>query len=113
MSKMTDSEIESKRVRLNFEIEMESIKWRVRRRVCISSFIINTLLGLLYFVIPLILNESQLSSLKEFNSIIITLIGSNSSIILMYYGSVTYSDTMKLPTDNYQIPSIQQDTKNE
>jgi len=41
---------------------------------------------------PFILTMHQTAILNEFNSIIIALIGFNSSIVMLYLGAATYAD---------------------
>lgn len=82
------------------------VRWIIRRRLALSAFIYNLVVGLLYFIIIFFLDKSQADMLKDFNSIMISIIGANFSIVMLYIGAVTYSDTL---ADNRATNS---DTKN-
>lgn len=68
-------------------------KWRTRRRMAISSFV--SIIGMVgyYVTSPLFMTTEQVGDLAEFNSIIITLIGFFSSVIMLYIGAATYDDS--------------------
>ena len=75
------------------EFERDRKRWTVRRRISITAFTFTLVVGLFYMLAPFILNFEQTTVLKEFNSIIIALIGFNSSIVMLYLGAATYSDS--------------------
>lgn len=82
------------KLRLKLELDRDRHKWKIRRRLAISSFLMNCVLGLLFVFAPFLFDSvEKVKALVDFNSIIIAVIGSNSSIILLYIGAVTYSDS--------------------
>lgn len=52
------------------------------------------LLTFFYIIAPFYMTPDQASTFGEFNSIIITLIGFHSGIVMVYVGAVTYSDNV-------------------
>lgn len=89
---MTDR-LEIDKARLEFELERDRKKWRIRRRISVAAFVSNLVAGTLFYLVPWVYNSDQLLILREFNSIAIALIGTNSSIVLLYLGAATYSDS--------------------
>lgn len=83
--------------RLRSELIRDKLKWKVRRRISITAFSFNILLGIAYFALIFILDNNQAEMLKEFNSVIISIVGSNFSIVMLYIGAVTYSDNHQKP----------------
>lgn len=84
---MTDQE------RIQAELERDKKRWTVRRRISITAFVYTLFIGIFYLISPYILNIEQIQSLQQFNSIIIALIGFNSSIVMLYLGAATYADS--------------------
>lgn len=78
--------------RFQAELDRDKKRWTVRRRISISAFVYTLLIGIFYSIIPLFLSNEQIQSLQQFNSIIIALIGFNSSIVMLYLGAATYAD---------------------
>jgi len=77
------------------EFQRDRRKWRIRRRFAISSFVMVVLLTLFYISGPFVMDPEQAKTFSEFNSIVITLIGFFSSIVMLYMGAVTYSESTK------------------
>lgn len=71
------------------------MRWRVRRRITITSFIIICIVTIFILVSPFIMSSDQAQILSEFNSILVTLIGFNSSVVMFYIGASTYDDNQK------------------
>lgn len=79
--------------RMKAELERDKQKWSTRRKLAVLAFTVNTIIGFSYLVLSTkFLGSSSVDSLKEFNSIIITLIGSNSTVILAYIGAGAISE---------------------
>ena len=87
-------ELDLERKRSELELDRDNKKWKIRRRLAISAFVLNNLLGLIYLLFSGLLNSEIVKNLSDFNTIVITLMGSNSSIILLYIGAATYSDSI-------------------
>ena len=83
--------------RSRLELERDYKRWNVRRRITISCVITNTTIILFYMLSAFFLDPSQAEVLQQFNSIAITIIGGNFSIILGYLGLATYDDVIKRP----------------
>lgn len=82
--------------RMKAELERDKQKWSTRRKLAVWAFIVNTVIGFSYLILSTkFLGSSSVDSLKEFNSIIITLIGSNSTIILAYIGAAAITDRVR------------------
>ena len=75
------------------EFERDKKRWTVRRRISITAFIYTLFIGVFYLITPFILSSEQVHVLQQFNSILIALIGFNSSIVMLYLGAVTYADS--------------------
>ena len=86
---MTDLE------RIEAELERDKKRWTVRRRITLSVVFSNFTIILFYMLSAFILKPEQVEMLREFNSIAITIIGGNFSVILAYYGLNSYEDTHK------------------
>jgi hypothetical protein len=69
-------------------------RWRVRRRLAISSFAQLVTLTFFYIISPFFMVPEQATTFSEFNSIIVTLIGFHSTIVMLYVGAATYSDNV-------------------
>ena len=80
--------------RAEAEFRRDRRKWQIRRRFAVSSFLQLVLLTLFYIVAPFYMSVDQAKTFAEFNSIIITLIGFHSGIVMVYVGAVTYSDNV-------------------
>lgn len=85
----------TERERIEAELERDKKKWTIRRRITISCVLLNTFIIFFYMLSPLFIDNSNLEVLREFNSIAITIIGGNFSIILAYFGLNTYETTTK------------------
>lgn len=81
--------------RLKAELARDKLKWRIRRRLAISSFCLTILICFYYLLSPFFLDTAQATVLKDFNSILLTLVGTFISVVLAYIGAVTYSDNLK------------------
>lgn len=68
-------------------------KWQIRRRFAVSSFAQLAVLTLFYIVAPFFMDQIQASVFSEFNSIIITMIGFHTSLVMLYMGAVTYNES--------------------
>ena|SRR5690554_6712764 len=77
------------------EFERDRRKWRIRRRFAISSFIQLICMTLFYLIAPYHMTIEQAKVFAEFNSIVITLIGFHTGIVMVYMGAVTYSEQIK------------------
>ena len=82
------------RERAEAEFQRDRRKWRIRRRFAISSFFQLTALTLFYVFGPFFMSPEQATTFAEFNSIIITLIGFHTGLVMLYMGAVTYSDSV-------------------
>lgn len=82
------------------ELYRDQIKWKIRRRMAIFSFVILIFLTTYFVVSPFYMSKETSDIAREFNGIIMTLIGFFSGIVMVYIGAVTYSDTSK---ENTQI----------
>lgn len=83
---MTDVE------RLREELKRDIRRWQVRRRIAVSAFILVVFIAMFYMISPIYLPVEAIVKLREFNSIIISIVGLCSSIVLLYIGAATYSD---------------------
>ena len=75
------------------EFERDKKRWTVRRRISITAFLYTLFIGIFYLITPFLLSSEQVNTLQQFNSILIALIGFNSSIVMLYLGAVTYADS--------------------
>lgn len=80
------------RDRLLAELERDKRKWTVRRRISITSFVCLVICLVYYMLIPFVLTQDQAKYMADFNSIIITLVGAFTGIVMVYIGAATYSD---------------------
>ena len=85
----------TERERIEAELERDKKRWTVRRRITLSVVFSNFAIILFYMLSAFILKPEQVEMLREFNSIAITIIGGNFSVILAYYGLNSYEDTHK------------------
>lgn len=88
-----EKEIEQER--LEAELARDKLKWRIRRRLAILSFCLTVLICFYYLLSPFFLDTAQAAVLKDFNSVLLTLVGTFISVVLAYIGAVTYSDNLK------------------
>lgn len=90
MSEQTEQE-----ERFHEELKRDIVKWRIRRRIAISAFCLVVFIAIFYMFVPLAfgLSLETVGILSEFNPIIISVIGLCSSIVMLYIGAATYSDT--------------------
>ena len=70
--------------RMRAELERDKRRWVVRRRLTISAFIFNC--GIVAAILAMIFTGSTISSLSDFNGLIITVVGGNFGMIMAYYG---------------------------
>ena len=82
------------REREEAELLRDRMKWRIRRRFAISSFVQLTILTLFYFIGPYFMTIEQAKTFSEFNSIVITLIGFHTGLVMLYMGAVTYAESV-------------------
>lgn len=78
--------------RLSAELERDKHKWKIRRRIAITSFLLLIVSLVFYFATPKLFSADEAKILAEFNSIVITIISAFVGIILTYYGTVAYTD---------------------
>lgn len=81
--------------RIQAELDRDRKRWQIRRRITLSCVFANLSIILFYMITPFLLHPSQIDMLREFNSIAITLIGGNFSVILAYFGLNTYETSHK------------------
>ena len=79
--------------RIQAELDRDKRRWQIRRRITLSCVFANFAIILFYMITPFLLHSSQIDMLREFNSIAITLIGGNFSVILAYFGLNSYEQT--------------------
>lgn len=79
--------------RYEAELERDKKKWTIRRRITLSCVLLNAFIIFFYMLSPVFIDNNNLEVLREFNSIAITIIGGNFSIILAYFGLNTYEQT--------------------
>lgn len=91
---LVDDTVESKIAteKLKDDYIRTKVRWLVRRRFAITAFVYNLLIGIAYLLLPLVMSTEQSTNLKDYNSIIVAIIGANVSIIMIYIGAVTISD---------------------
>lgn len=77
-------------VRIAQELERDKTKWKVRTRFARVAFWTNILVILFCLISPIFLNHETVSNIQEFNSVIITLIGFNSAIVMVYIGAQSW-----------------------
>jgi polyferredoxin len=80
------------REREEIEFQRETRKWRIRRRFAVISFVHLLMLTLFYLIAPFHLTPEESKVFADFNSIMMTLIGFFSGIVMLYMGAVTYAD---------------------
>jgi predicted ABC-type exoprotein transport system permease subunit len=96
---------EQERRREEAEFQRDRRKWRIRRRFAISSFVQLVLLTLFYIIAPFCMTADQAQTFAEFNSIIITLIGFHTGLVMLYMGAVTYNESISKDMYNKNIES--------
>lgn len=74
------------------ELDRDRAKWRVRRRMAVSSFVALVLFGVYYALVGLFIDSTTASTVSEFNSIVVSVIGALTSLLLGYYGTAYFSD---------------------
>lgn len=74
------------------ELQRDQIKWKVRRRITIVSFVFLILISVFYLIAPFLLDPKQANVATDFNSIMITLIGFFTTIVVTYFGTATAAD---------------------
>lgn len=89
----TEEDVELER--LKSELARDKLKWRIRRRLALTSFFLTAAICFYYLLSPFFLNPAQAAVLKDFNSILLTLVGTFISVVLAYIGAVTYTDNLK------------------
>lgn len=73
--------------REDFELDRDKTKWLIKTRLTLVSVLVIFFTLCFYLIVPAFyLDTEQVSSLKEFNSITITLVGAFVSIILAFIG---------------------------
>jgi polyferredoxin len=85
----------NKNVREYAEFQRDRRKWQIRRRFAVSSFLQLTIMTLFYLIAPFYMTIQQANTFSDFNSIIITLIGFYTGIVMIYVGAVTYTENVK------------------
>ena len=85
----------TERERLEAELDRDRKRWTIRRRITYVSMFTNVFIVIFYMFSSFMIGSDQLASLKEFNSISITIIGGNFSVILAYFGLNSYEDSRK------------------
>lgn len=76
------------------EFERDRRKWKIRRRFAISSFIQLVVLTFFYIIGPFFMDVAQAKTFSEFNSVVITLIGFHTGLVMLYMGAVTYNESV-------------------
>lgn len=89
-----DDAIEQERFR--HELDRDKRKWSVRRKMAIGSFGALLTFGIYYSLIGLFVTEIQAKLMAEFNSIVVTVIGALTSLLLGYYGTSYLFDKDKM-----------------
>ena len=79
--------------RLESELNRDKVKWRIRRRLAISSFYITAVICVYYLASPFFLVDNQAKMLADFNAVILTLVGTFISVVLVYIGATTYIES--------------------
>ena len=90
MSKEEQEKLELERNKA--ELIRDKNKWRIRRRLALTSFSITLAICVYYLMSPFFLTPEQAAVLRDFNSIVLTLVGTFISVVLAYIGAVTYTD---------------------
>lgn len=90
MSKEEQEKIDLERNKA--ELQRDKNKWRIRRRLALTSFMLTLMICVYYLLSPFFLTVEQATILRDFNSIVLTLVGTFISVVLAYIGAVTYSD---------------------
>ena len=86
--------------KLVLELRRDESKWNTRMLFAKYSFLLNVIITLFFLFVPIFLTSSQVQNINDFNSIIITLIGFNSSIILAFIGAQSW--VQKSNEDSYR-----------
>lgn len=89
-----DDELE--RARAQLEADKDKLKWIIRRRMAVGSFLSLVIFGLYYSVVGLFITYDQAKTMAEFNSIVVTIVGALISLLLSYYGTSYLFDKDKL-----------------
>lgn len=78
------------------ELERDRLKWIIRRRMAVCSFIALIVCGIYYALIGVFISMDQAKTMAEFNSIVVSIIGALVSLLLGYYGTSYLFDKDKL-----------------
>ena len=78
------------------ELERDRLKWIIRRRMAVSSFVALVVFGIYYALIGVFVSFDQAKTMAEFNSIVVSVIGALVSVLLGYYGTSYLFDKDKL-----------------
>lgn len=89
-----DDELE--RARAQLEADKDKLKWIIRRRMAICSFLSLIIFGVYYALIGLFITYDQAKTMAEFNSIVVTIVGALISLLLGYYGTSYLFDKDKM-----------------
>ena len=89
-----DDELE--RAKMALEADKDKLKWIIRRRMAVGSFLSLVTFGMYYSVVGLFITYDQAKTMAEFNSIVVTIVGALISLLLSYYGTSYLFDTDKL-----------------
>lgn len=89
-----DDELE--RAKMALEADKDKLKWIIRRRMAVCSFLSLVIFGLYYSVVGLFITYDQAKTMAEFNSIVVTIVGALISLLLSYYGTSYLFDKDKL-----------------
>lgn len=84
---------ESEAERLEAELQKDIRRWKVRVWITISAFLLVVFITVFFTIGILLVSPEEIKALKDFNSIIITVIGFCSSIVMLFIGAATYSDS--------------------
>lgn len=89
-----DDELE--RARAKLEADKDKLKWIIRRRMAVGSFLSLVFFGVYYALVGLFITYDQAKTMAEFNSIVVTIVGALISLLLSYYGTSYLFDKDKL-----------------
>ena len=89
-----DDELE--RARAQLEADKDKLKWIIRRRMAVGSFLALLSFGGFYAVVGLFISFDTAKTMAEFNSIVVTIVGALISLLLSYYGTSYLFDKDKL-----------------
>jgi len=81
--------------RAEAELDRDKRRWTIRRRITYVAMFLNVFIVVFYMFSSFLITKEQIDTLKEFNSIAITVIGGNFSVVLAYFGLNSYEDSHK------------------